>query len=238
MAKSSIDSEINKFSSIASDWWKKNGKFKVLHNFNKVRVEYIKDILAKHNLISNEEILDIGCGGGILSESFAKLGYKLTGIDASAETIEVAKSHAKEHNLDINYYNLFPEDFLAQNSGKKFKIIFAMEIIEHVNNPQEFVDIIMQLLDENGVLFFSTINRNLKSLILAKYTAEYILNWVPKATHEYSKFITPYELNSFLEKNNSEIYDIKGINLNPLNREWKLVNNPSVNYICCAVKSK
>lgn len=235
MVKSSIDSEINKFSSIASDWWKKGGKFKVLHNFNKIRVEYIKDMLQQHSL-DNEEILDIGCGGGILSESFAKLGYKVTGIDASAETIEVAKSHAKENNLDINYFNMFPEDYLAQNNGKKYKIIFAMEIIEHVNNPQEFVDIIMQLLDEGGILFFSTINRNLKSLVLAKYTAEYVLNWVPKATHEYSKFITPYELNNLLEKNNSEIYDIKGINLNPLKFEWKLVKNPSVNYICCAKK--
>ncbi len=235
MTKSSIDSEINKFSSIASEWWKNNGKFKVLHNFNKVRIQYIQDMLAKHNL-ANEEILDIGCGGGILSESFAKLNYKVTGIDASYETIEVAKAHAIENGLKIDYYNMFPEDYLAQNNNKKYKIIFAMEIIEHVNNPQQFVNLIMQLLDKGGILFFSTINRNLKSLVLAKYTAEYVLNWVPKKTHEYSKFITPYELNQLLEKNNSEIHDIKGINLNPLSREWKLVNNPSVNYICCAIK--
>lgn len=235
MTKSSMDSEINKFSSIASDWWKKNGKFKVLHNFNKVRVKYIQEILAENNLY-NEEILDVGCGGGILSESFAKLGYKVTGIDASDKTINVAKEHAKEHDLDINYYNLYPEDYLAQNPSKKFKIIFAMEIIEHVNNPSLFIDILMQLLAEGGIIFFSTINRNLKSLILAKYTAEYVLNWVPKNTHDHHKFITPAELNELLEDNNSKIHDIKGINLNPLTREWKLVKNPTVNYICCAFK--
>ncbi len=235
MVKSSVDSEINKFSSIASDWWKKNGKFKVLHNFNKVRVKYIQEMLMQNDLY-NEEILDIGCGGGILSERFAKLGYRVTGIDASEKTIEIAKAHAEKHNLDISYYNLFPEDYLAQNPSKKFKIIFAMEIIEHVNNPALFIDIIMQLLDEGGVIFFSTINRNLKSLILAKYAAEYILNWIPKATHEHSKFITPSELNRFLENNSSKLHDIKGINLNPITREWILVKNPKVNYICCAFK--
>ncbi|MDR0484050.1 MAG: bifunctional 2-polyprenyl-6-hydroxyphenol methylase/3-demethylubiquinol 3-O-methyltransferase UbiG [Alphaproteobacteria bacterium] len=234
-SKSSIDSEINKFSNIAEDWWKNNGKFKVLHNFNKVRVAYIKNILDKHNL-SNIEILDIGCGGGILSESFSKLDYKLIGIDASLESILAAKKHAQEGSLDIEYINILPEDYLEKNPQKKFKVIFAMEIIEHVSSPENFIKTISQLLEKDGILFFSTINRNLKSLVLAKYTAEYILNWIPKQTHDYNKFIKPSELNHILSKCSLELHDIKGIKLHPISRDWNLSLKPDVNYIGYAKK--
>ncbi|MCL2566654.1 MAG: bifunctional 2-polyprenyl-6-hydroxyphenol methylase/3-demethylubiquinol 3-O-methyltransferase UbiG [Alphaproteobacteria bacterium] len=234
--KSSIDSEIERFSSIAEDWWKDGGKFKILHNFNKVRVDYIADILNQHNL-SNIEILDVGCGGGILSESFAKLGYKITGIDASSASIAAAKKHAEENSLNIEYINILPEDFLAQNPHKKFKVIFVMEIIEHVNSAIDFLNTVSQFLEEGGLLFFSTINRNLKSLILAKWTAEYILNWVPKGTHDHAKFLKPAELNNMLVKNSVKIADVKGIKLHPLSRDWKISNIPDINYIGYAVKN-
>ncbi|MDR2007807.1 MAG: bifunctional 2-polyprenyl-6-hydroxyphenol methylase/3-demethylubiquinol 3-O-methyltransferase UbiG [Alphaproteobacteria bacterium] len=235
--KSSIESEVEKFSSIAEDWWKKDGKFQILHNFNKVRVSYIADVLRQHNL-QDVEILDVGCGGGILAESFAELGYKITGIDASGASIAAAKRHAEESGLDINYINILPEDYLAQNCSKKFKVVFVMEIIEHVNSAEEFLATVSQFLEDDGLLFFSTINRNLKSLVLAKYAAEYILNWVPKGTHEHAKFIKPSELNALLVSNGVEVSEVRGIKLNPLSRTWELATRPDINYIGFAKKAK
>lgn len=229
-----IEAEITKFSNMAKDWWDLSGKFKILHRFNGVRIEFIKDCLALQNVSSSCSILDIGCGGGLLSEPFAKIGHDVTGLDASLSTIEVAKKHALQEKLQIDYINCTPEEYLANNPNKQFDVIFAMEIIEHVNSPEHFIATLKQLLKPNGLLFMSTINRNIKSLLLAKFSAEYLLNWLPKGTHDYDKFITPLELNKYLENNNLHLIKGNGINFNILSQNWALHKKLEVNYIICA----
>jgi 2-polyprenyl-6-hydroxyphenyl methylase/3-demethylubiquinone-9 3-methyltransferase len=235
MSKSVIKEEVEKFSKNALEWWKKDGKYKVLHKFNSTRVSFIKNIISKNNPnFSNLSVLDVGCGGGILSESLVKLNFNVTGIDASLDTINIAIQHAQDNSLNIKYLHITAEDLLEKNN-QKYDIICAMEIIEHVNNPQEFVNTLLKMLKPDGYIFFSTINRNLKSLFLAKITAEYILNWIPKNTHDFNKFITPNELiNMLKQKNTIEIIDTKGVNFSPLKNEWILDSKPSVNYLLCA----
>lgn len=236
MFRSSLESEIKKFSSISKEWWKKNGKFKILHNFNNARIEFINQELQQNNLLPPLEILDVGCGGGILAEPFAKQGFQVTGIDASENTILEAKKHASANNLKINYFHGTPEAYLQANPNKQFSIIFATEIIEHVPNPQEFLKIVLQLLKPEGLIFISTINRNIQSLVLAKYMAEYILGWLPKNIHDFSKFITPKELSDMLEMCHSPITNIKGINFKIISQDWVIAPKPTVNYICVAKK--
>ncbi|MFL1780944.1 Ubiquinone biosynthesis O-methyltransferase [Candidatus Hepatincolaceae symbiont of Richtersius coronifer] len=257
MQKSSIDEEINKFSAMATEWWKKDGKFKILHAFNHTRMVFIEQCLSSYGqALANPaevSILDIGCGGGILSEALAKKGYNVTGLDASEPSIVQAKAHAIEQQLNIEYLLATPEEHLQ--SSKQYNAVFAMEIIEHVADPKEFVNYIKHFIKPGGLLFFSTINRNLKSLVLAKFTAEYILGWLPKKTHDFSKFITPQELTVLVEDilvegtgnkahNFSQVnlpcylQEIKGINFNIINKTWNLSSQPTVNYICCFKKNK
>ncbi|UQY79905.1 Ubiquinone biosynthesis O-methyltransferase [Candidatus Hepatincola sp. Av] len=237
MFRSSLESEIKKFSAISKEWWKQNGKFKVLHNFNNARIEFISQVLQQNKLQPPLEILDVGCGGGILAEPFAKQGFQVTGIDASLSTILEAKKHATANNLNINYLNNTPEEYLQANPNKQFPIIFATEIIEHVPDPKEFLKIVIKLLQPNGLIVISTINRNIQSLILAKYTAEYILGWLPKNIHDFAKFITPKELSDMLEVYNSSITHIKGINFKVMSQDWVIANKPTINYICVAKKA-
>ncbi len=235
---SKIDSEIKKFSLIAKDWWKKDGKFKILHQFNKARIDFIDNSIKQYNEdnnIKNQTILDIGCGGGLLSEPFYKKGFSVVGIDASEESIYQATQHSKIDNLNIKYITTTAEELLASDKHQ-YDIIFAMEIIEHIANPNTFIDTISQLLKPNGLIFISTINRNIKSLLLAKFSAEYILNWLPKGTHSYNKFITPAEVSTLLNTHHLFIQDIKGIDFNIFNNTWNLQNKPQVNYILCAKK--
>lgn len=232
----SVDTkETDKFSKIASEWWDQNGKFKVLHRFNDARVQFIDKIINQFYENKPVNILDIGCGGGLLSESFAKKNHQVTGIDYDHETIKQAKIHAKKQNLEIVYLKSSPEDF-AQQSKDTFDVIFAMEIIEHVQNPQGFINTLSNLLNKNGLIFFSTINRNLKSIVLAKVMAEYILNWLPKGTHDIKKFVTPEEIKSMLLNNNIRMKEIMGINYSLLENNWKLHSIPSINYICYGIK--
>jgi 2-polyprenyl-6-hydroxyphenyl methylase/3-demethylubiquinone-9 3-methyltransferase len=237
MNTTKIESEVKKFSDMAKDWWDMSGKFKILHRFNGARIDFIKDCLVEFNIPYPADILDIGCGGGLLCEPFAKLGHNLTGLDASLSTIDVAKTHSKSEKLDINYIHGTAEEYLANNPNKKFDVIFAMEIIEHINSPIDFIKTIQQFLKPSGLLFISTINRNLKSLLLAKFSAEYILNWLPKGTHSYDKFITPSELNNYLTQHSLLLSKINGINFNILTQSWNLHKNPEVNYILCAKNS-
>lgn len=225
--------EVEKFSKLASEWWNTNGKFKTLHQFNTPRVKFIANELQQQQLSPNQHpaCLDIGCGGGILTEAIFKAGYhNIDAIDASYDSIQVAIQHAKEHNLNINYYHESFDSWYNKYQ-KKYDIIFAMEIIEHTNQPMAFLRSIQQMLQPNGVLFISTINRNLKSLVLAKFMAEYILKWLPKNTHQYAKFIKPQELNSMLQQLNINTLNTKGINFNLLRRTWQLSNDYNVNYI-------
>ena len=216
------------FDEFAYDWWNKTGHYKLLHKLNPVRLEYI---LSKCN-ISNR-VLDIGCGGGILSEQLHKQGAVVTGIDSSSKSITIAKQHAEEKNYNIKYINKSIFDVTDLDS---FDFIVCFEMIEHINKPNELIKKINELSAKKSGLFLSTINRNLKSFVFAKIIAEYILNYVPKGTHQYAKFITPYELSIMLENNNYSSNDISGLNFNPIDESFILSSNTSINYFLYAEK--
>jgi 2-polyprenyl-6-hydroxyphenyl methylase/3-demethylubiquinone-9 3-methyltransferase len=217
------------FDEFAYDWWNKTGHYKLLHKLNPVRLEYI---LSKCN-ISNKRVLDIGCGGGILSEQLHKQGAVVTGIDSSSKSITIAKQHAEEKNYNIKYINKSIFDVTDLDS---FDFIVCFEMIEHINKPNELIKKINELSAKKSGLFLSTINRNLKSFVFAKIIAEYILNYVPKGTHQYAKFITPYELSIMLENNNYSSNDISGLNFNPIDESFILSSNTSINYFLYAEK--
>ena len=227
--------EIEKFSKIADEWWDPNGKFKPLHKFNPIRIKYIKDnIIKKFNLNSSNKplktinILDIGCGGGLLSEPMSRLGASVVGIDASKKNIEVAKFHAKKNKLKINYICASPEILKIQ---KKFDVILGMEIVEHVEDINFFIKKSSELLKKNGLMFIATLNKTLKSYMFAIVGAEYILRWLPIGTHDWNKFIKPDELIKVTKINNLKLEKLDGINFDLLTNEWNLSSNNSVNYI-------
>ena len=227
--------EIEKFSKIAAEWWNPNGKFKPLHKFNPIRIKYIKDnIIKKFNLNSSNKplktinILDIGCGGGLLSEPMSRLGASVVGIDASKKNIEVAKFHAKKNKLKINYICASPEILKIQ---KKFDVILSMEIVEHVEDINFFIKKSSELLKKNGLMFIATLNKTLKSYMFAIVGAEYILKWLPIGTHDWNKFIKPDELIKITKINNLKLEKLEGINFDLLTSEWNLSSNNSVNYI-------
>tara|TARA_B100000700_G_scaffold329570_1_gene451776 strand:- start:485 stop:1213 length:729 start_codon:yes stop_codon:yes gene_type:complete len=236
MANNTINKEeIEKFSRLAEEWWDPDGNFKPLHKFNPIRIEYIKTSILKQFNIKNEkkpfsklEILDIGCGGGLLTEPMCRLGGNLTGIDASEKNIAVAKIHAKKNKLKINYICTSPEKFKTK---KKFDIILNMEIVEHVNDLDYFIKSSSSLLKDNGIMFVATINKTLKSYLFAIIGAEYILNWLPVGTHDWFKFVEPYELKNVCEKNKLKISDNKGFKYNIFSDKWELSNDTDVNYI-------
>ena len=197
--------EIEKFSKIAEEWWNPSGKFKPLHKFNPVRIGYIKNNLINDFSLKNKKkpldglkILDIGCGGGLLSEPMARLGAEVTGIDASKKNIEIAKHHLKKSNLNIKYFNCSPENFSTKN---KFDVILNMEIVEHVDNVNFFIEQSAKFLKKSGIMFIATLNQTLKSYIFAILGAEYILRWLPIGTHDWQKFIKPDDLIKICKKN-------------------------------------
>ena len=227
--------EIDKFSKIAEDWWNPEGKFKPLHQFNPERIKYIKDNTIKHFNLTNKDkpfknlnILDIGCGGGLLSEPMTRLGGNVTGIDASEKNIISVKIHAKQNNLNISYFCNSPENF---KSNKKFDLVLNMEIVEHVEDVNFFIKKSSELLKKNGLMFVATLNRTLKSYIFAIIGAEYILRWLPIGTHEWNKFLTPEELTNFGQKNSLLVEKIDGMVFNPLTNRWNVSQDCAVNYI-------
>ena len=217
------------FDEFAYDWWNKTGHYKLLHKLNPVRLEYI---LSKCN-INGKKVLDIGCGGGILSEQLHKQGARVTGIDSSSKSITIARQHAKDQNYNIKYINKSIFDVTDLDS---FDFIVCFEMIEHIDKPNELIKKISEISTKKSGLFLSTINRNLKSFVLAKIMAEYILNYVPKGTHQYAKFITPYELTKMLENNNYNSNDISGLNFNPIDESFILSSNTDINYFLYAEK--
>lgn len=224
---SNIDNnEVDKFSKLANIWWDKDGELKTLHQVNPLRLDFIK----KHSKLNNKSIIDIGCGGGILTESLNTQDNKTSGLDASSEAIEVAKKHAQENDLDISYINSTIEDFVA-NKPKSFDIVTCMEMLEHVPDPESIIFSISEIIKKDGYFFASTLNRNLKSYLLSIVAAEHILKMVPKGTHEYAKFIKPYELIKTAEKYGFKAIDMIGVHYNPLNDSFKLGKNTDVNYI-------
>ena len=233
--------EIEKFSKLAEEWWNPTGKFKPLHKFNPIRIEYVRNIIIKHFKIKNSKkplnkfsLLDIGCGGGLLSEPMCRLGADVTGIDASKKNIEISKIHAKEKKLKINYLNIPPEKL---NTKKKYDIILNMEIVEHVDNLNYFIKTCSNLLKKNGLMFVATLNRTLKSYIFAVVGAEYILKWLPIGTHEWNKFVRPKELSEICFKYNLKLNEESGVVFNLVINQWKTGNDKSVNYISSFIKN-
>jgi len=234
--------EIQKFSDLADEWWDVNGKFKPLHMFNPIRIEYITEkikqefnlINRNNNFLKDLKILDIGCGGGLISEPLARLGGEVTGIDASEKNVKIAKLHSKKNNLNINYLNKSPEQL---NNSEKFDIVLNLEVVEHVENVDLYIKSCSNLLKKNGIMFTATLNRTIVSYIKAIVGAEYILRWLPIGTHDWNKFIKPEELEKKLSLANFSTIDVKGLEFNPLFNKWKKSDNLSVNYIICSKRN-
>ena len=233
--------EIEKFSKIAEEWWNPQGKFKPLHKFNPIRISYIKESVIKNfklkinkKPLENIKILDIGCGGGLLSEPMTKLGADVVGIDASKNNIKIAELHAKKSNLKIRYYCTSPEKFKTET---KFDVILNMEIIEHVNDVDFYLKSCSRLLKKNGIMFIATLNKTLKSYFFAIIGAEYILRWLPIGTHEWEKFLKPEDLISILKKNDLRLDRVDGMNFNLIRNKWSVGNDKSVNYIAKFIKN-
>jgi 2-polyprenyl-6-hydroxyphenyl methylase/3-demethylubiquinone-9 3-methyltransferase len=233
--------EIEKFSRIAEEWWNPNGKFKPLHNFNPIRIKYIKENIVKDfNIKSsikpfkNIKILDIGCGGGLLSEPMCRLGASVVGIDASKKNIEVAKFHAKKSKLKIDYKVASPEKLKTK---VKFDVILNMEIVEHVEDINFFIKESSKLLKKNGVMFIATLNKTLKSYAFAIIGAEYILRWLPIGTHDWDKFVRPNDLINISKKNNLIFKKLDGMSFNILDNTWNVSGDTSINYITKFLKN-
>ena len=227
--------EIDKFSKLAEEWWDPNGKFKPLHNFNPVRLKYIKDsILKKYKNndkkrpLKNIRILDIGCGGGLLCEPLSKLGAEVVGIDASEKNIKIAKLHSRENNLKINYFCASPENFKIKG---KFDVILNMEIVEHVENVNFFLNQSTKFLKKKGLMFVATLNKTLKSFFFAIIGAEYILRWLPIGTHDWDMFIEPKKLINICKNNNLVLQDLFGVKYNMINNDWEVSKDTSINYL-------
>ncbi len=227
--------EIDKFSKMADEWWDPEGKFKPLHKFNPTRIKYIKENIINHFKLKNKSkalsrinILDIGCGGGLLSEPMSRMGANVTGIDASNKNIKIAKLHSKKNKLKINYYCSSPEKLKIK---KKFDVILNMEIVEHVEDIDFFLKSCSKLLKKNGIMFIATINKTLKSYVFAIVGAEYILRWLPIGTHEWEKFVKPEDLKKILKKYNLSLNKLDGMNFNIIKDEWSISKDLSVNYI-------
>ena len=227
--------EIEKFSNMADEWWDPHGKFKPLHKFNPIRIRYIKDSIINNfkldptnTPLKKINILDIGCGGGLLSEPMSRLGANVTGIDASKKNIGVAKFHAKKNRLRINYLCASPETLKAKI---KFDVILNMEIVEHVEDLDLFIKKSSNLLKKNGLMFIATLNKTLKSYLFAIVGAEYILNWLPIGTHDWNKFVKPEDIIKICKKNKLNIKKIDGMKFDLLNDKWSLNKDTSVNYI-------
>ena len=236
MKKDTINKkEIDKFSKLADEWWDPEGKFKPLHNFNPVRLRYIKDTIIKKFGNKSEKlplkdikILDIGCGGGLLSEPLSRLGAIVTGIDASDRNIKIAKIHLKKSKLDIDYYCSSPEDFVAK---EKFDVVLNMEIVEHVDNVDFFLLKSSELLKKNGLMYIATLNKTLKSYIFAIVGAEYILKWLPIGTHDWNKFIKPDDLINICKNSSLNLNNLIGVKFDILKNEWIVSEDSSVNYL-------
>ena len=223
--------EYELFNKLSGEWWDENGKFKVLHQIRPLRIRYILDQI-KLDQLNGLKILDVGCGGGLVSESLARLGGQVTGVDFVEENIKVAKNHAIQSNLNIRYFHNDIDSIIIK---KKYDLILILEVLEHLDNWKLLIKKIKKNLKPKGKVVFSTINKTQLAKITSIFIAENILNWVPKNTHDYNKLIKPEDLIKVLKKNNFKINNIEGMNFNPLTQEWNLNKNfYPVNYFCTA----
>ena len=243
MATSSVDpAEIEKFSAMAAEWWDPAGKFKPLHKFNPVRLDFIRGQLCAHFARDPKKlkpfdgltVLDIGCGGGLLCEPLARLGATVTGVDAAERNVKTAAAHAAEQGLDITYRNTTAEDMLAE--GHQFDLVLNMEVVEHVADVSSFMTSSAGLVKEGGLMIVATLNRTAKAFALAIVGAEYVLRWLPAGTHQFDKFVKPDELKRPLTKADMRIIYETGVSFNPLTDKWSLTKDMSVNYMLAAAK--
>ena len=239
-----VEEELKKFSDMAAEWWDPEGKFKTLHRFNPVRLAYIRENACAHfGLDQNARtpfaglrLLDIGCGGGLLSEPMARLGADVMGADAAEKNVKTAAAHAMEHGLEIDYRATTAED-LARD-GEQFDIVLNMEVVEHVADVGEFIASCASLVRPGGLMYVATLNRTLKAFALAIVGAEYVLGWLPKGTHQWEKFVTPAELTAALGASGMRVTDRAGVAYNPLADAWSRTSDTDVNYMVLAAKPK
>lgn len=230
--KNADPSELNNFNQLANTWWDESGEFGALHKINPLRVEFIKQF----QLIENKEILDIGCGGGILSESLAKAGGKVTGIDLAEDVLTIARLHSLDTETKVNYHLISAEDH-AQTHEEEYDIVTCMEMLEHVPDPASIIQAAAKAVKPGGWVFFSTLNRNYKSYFLAIFAAEKVLNLVPKGTHTHDKFIQPSELGAMARQADLFLKEGAGIDFNPLLKRYRLTDRLDVNYLLAYQKS-
>ena len=228
--------EIKLFDSLADEWWDEEGSMSFLHSMSEIRTQFILEQLTnnfqiknKHKILNDIDILDLGCGGGIASEPLCRLGGNVTGIDESENLINIAKLHSKRMGLKINYKCMDIENLIKLK--KKYDVIVALELLEHVNNVEHFCELIIKLLKNEGIIILSTINRTILSKFFVIEIAENIIKKIPKGTHDYKKFITPEQLRAIFEKYTYEINNIKGMTWSPISNTWRLTRNTPINYI-------
>ncbi len=245
MEKHNIDpGEVAYYESMAGQWWDRQGKFWPLHRLNELRTGYLKEAICHHfgrdptsaTPLSGLNIIDVGCGGGILSESMAQLGANLHGIDVVEKSINIARRHSEQMGLSINYESVSVEEVVARCS--RYDVILNMEVVEHVADLPRFMSSCSQLLSQNGIMFIATINRNLISWIVAIVGAEYILRWLPKGTHSWGKFVRPAELISLLSREGLTVTSSSGVRINPFTKSFSLSKRPVVNYMLAASRDK
>lgn len=227
------DAEVNKFDRMAARWWDTEGEFRPLHDLNPVRLRFIK----QHASIEGKKILDVGCGGGILSESMARDGASVVGIDVAEKALTVARLHAMETHVELDYQNITAEEHAKTHAGE-YNIVTCLELLEHVPDPASLVNACAQLTKPGGKIFFSTINRNPKAYVLAVLGAEYLLRLLPKGTHDYERFIKPSELVKWARQAGLDLVEQAGMHYNPILRSASLTRNVDVNYLVCFEKPK
>ena len=242
---STIDqAEVDHFSSLAQEWWDPTGKFKPLHKFNPVRLSYIREKLCEHfnrdpkspNALKGLRILDIGCGGGLLSEPMAKMGAKVMGADAGETNIEVARIHAEQSGVKVDYRATTAEDLAASN--EKFDVVLNMEVVEHVADVDLFMTACAKMVKPGGLMLVATINRTFKAKALAIVMAEQVLRWLPKGTHQYEKLVRPEELSAPMESEGMQVLERVGVSYNPISDNWSRTSDLDVNYMILAERPK
>lgn len=234
------DAEVAKFTAMAEQWWDPKGKFKPLHKFNPVRLAYIRDNLIRHfgrdpisiRPFESLRILDVGCGGGLLCEPLTRLGATVTGIDAAERNIAIARIHAEQSGLDIDYRATTSET-LAE-AGEQFDVVLNMEVVEHVDNVPLYMKSCADLVAPGGLMFTATLNRTARAMAFAVIGAEYVLRWLPRGTHDWNKFVTPEEITAQLRRNDLKITDQTGVVFHPLEDKWKLSSDMGINYMVLA----